>query len=92
MTATAANRPAIDVRAVPHAERHPLIFGMLNALQPGEAMEVTADHDPRPLHHHLETRFPGLFGWAYAERGPEVWRVEIERLKPEGCDCCCGGH
>lgn len=92
MTATAENNLAIDVRVIPHAQRHPLIFGALEALTPGKALEVTADHDPRPLHHHLDTRYPGLFGWSYLERGPDVWRVEIERLKPEDHECTCGGH
>ena len=34
--------------------------------------------------------FPGQFGWDYLEQGPEVWRVEIDRLEESGCDCCCG--
>lgn len=91
-TATAEPKPSIDVRIIPHAERHRLIFGMLDMLDPGKAMEVTADHDPRPLHYQLDTHFPGQFAWSYLERGPEVWRVEIERLKAEGCGCSCGGH
>ncbi|PZU21159.1 MAG: aminotransferase [Shinella sp.] len=92
MTATADQKPSIDVRVIPHAERHPKIFGMLSALKPGDAMDVTADHDPRPLHYHLDSQYPGLFGWSYLERGPDVWRVEIERLKAEGHECTCGGH
>lgn len=92
MTATAEEKPMIDVRVVPHSERHPRIFGMLNALLPGGSMLITSDHDPRPLHMHLETYFSGMFGWDYLEQGPQVWRVEIERLKHEGCNCSCGGN
>ncbi|GEC29931.1 aminotransferase [Sinorhizobium fredii USDA 205] len=84
-------KPSIDVRTVPPRERHPRIFGMLGALLPGGAMQITSDHDPRPLHYQLETNFPGQFGWDYLEEGPEVWRVEIARLEDgAGCECCCG--
>lgn len=91
MTATTVEKPSIDVRVIPRPERHPRIFGMLNSLRDGEAMLLTVDHDPVPLHHHLQNQFPGLFGWQYLERGPEIWRVEIERLKQDGCGCGCGG-
>jgi len=90
--------PAIDVRTIPPRERHPLIFDTLGALQPGDALTITSDHDPRPLHYQLETNFPGLFDWSYLEQGPQVWRVEIGRLAGgeadahgDGCGCSCGG-
>ncbi len=91
MTDIAETKPSIDVRLVPPPERHPRIFGMLNALLPGGSMHIISDHDPRPLHYHLETHFSGLFGWEYLQRGPDLWRVEIARLESAGCDCCCGG-
>lgn len=91
MTDIAEIKPSIDVRLVPPPERHPRIFGMLNALLPGGSMLITSDHDPRPLHYHLETNFSGMFGWEYLEQGPEVWRVEIARMKDAGCACSCGG-
>lgn len=92
MTENAETSHSVDVRTIPHAQRHTIIFGILDELTPGARMEVTADHDPRPLRHHLETRFPGLFGWTYLDEGPDVWRVGIERLKPQGHECTCGGH
>lgn len=100
MTDIAETRPHIDVRLVPPPERHPRIFGMLNALPQGAAMLITSDHDPRPLHYHLQSHFSGLFGWEYLEQGPEVWRVAIERLNEavascsetgSNCGCGCGG-
>ncbi|MEK1929060.1 MAG: DUF2249 domain-containing protein, partial [Pararhizobium sp.] len=51
---------------------------------------VTSDHDPRPLHMQIQSRYPDEFDWAYLESGPEVWRVEIKRPESTGCDCCCG--
>ena len=84
------DKPLIDVRTIPPRERHPRIFGMLGALIPGTSLLITSDHDPMPLYRQLATNFPGQFGWDYLERGPEVWRVEIDRLEDRGCDCCCG--
>lgn len=88
-------KPLIDVRTIPPVERHPKIFGMLDALAEGGALIIINDHDPRPLHYQLETRYPGEFTWDYLDQGPDVWRVEIGRQQATGCDCCCGsssGH
>ena len=88
-------KPSIDVRVIPPYERHPRIFGMLDALVPGGSMLITSDHDPKPLHRHITANYPGQFGWEYLEQGPQVWRVEIERLAVEnsGCGCgCSSGH
>lgn len=84
------NLPLIDVRIIPPNQRHPAIFGVLTSLEPGGAMLVTSDHDPRPLHYQIETRYPEQFDWEYLEQGPEVWRVQIKRQDSSGCDCCCG--
>lgn len=84
------NKPLIDVRTIPPGQRHPQIFGVLTALAPGGAMLVTSDHDPRPLHYQIETRYPEQFEWEYLEQGPDVWRVEIKRQESSGCNCCCG--
>lgn len=92
MTANPNEALSIDVRVVPRPERHPRIFGMLDSLQPGGTMQITVDHDPLPLYYHIEANFSGRYGWRYIERGPEVWKVEIERLKHEGCNCSCGGE
>lgn len=97
-------RPTIDVRTIPPRERHPLIFGTLDALPPGGTLTITSDHDPRPLHYQLATNFPGRYDWTYLEQGPDVWRVEIGRPAEgkadadththdeDGCGCSCGGH
>lgn len=84
------NKPLIDVRTLMPGERHLAIFGVLTNLAPGGAMLVTSDHDPRPLHYQIETRYPDQFAWEYLEQGPDVWRVEIQRQDSSGCECCCG--
>lgn len=81
--------PLIDVRTLVPSERHPRIFGMLTSLEPGAAMQVASDHDPRPLHYQIESRYPEQFDWEYLEQGPLTWRVEITRAKDSGCGCGC---
>jgi uncharacterized protein (DUF2249 family) len=87
---TELHKPSVDVRIIPPSHRHSTIFGVLTGLAPGGAMLVTSDHDPRPLHYQIETRYPDQFGWQYLEQGPDVWRVEITRQESTGCGCCCG--
>lgn len=82
--------PEIDVRQLSPGHRHPTIFGVLTALAPGGAMHVTGDHDPRPLHRQIESRYPDEFGWLYLEHGPDLRRVQITRAESSGCDCCRG--
>lgn len=82
--------PAIDVRTIPHQERHARIFSMLEMLEPGHAFAVVNDHEPRPLQYQIEARFPDVFGWTYVEQGPEVWRAIISREAASCCGCCSG--
>jgi uncharacterized protein (DUF2249 family) len=70
----------IDVREVPPARRHALIFETFEALQPGVGFELINDHDPKPLYYQLAAEQPGTFTWDYLEEGPAVWRVRIGRV------------
>ena len=69
----------VDVRDVPPRDRHPMIFATFDALEPGEALELVNDHDPRPLSYQFAAERPDQFTWDYREEGPEVWRVRIGR-------------
>jgi uncharacterized protein (DUF2249 family) len=81
----------VDVRRVVPRDRHPLIFSTFRALGVGEAMELVNDHDPKPLYFQFNAEAPGQFTWDYLERGPETWRVRIERLAmSHGAGQCCG--
>ncbi|WP_298351296.1 DUF2249 domain-containing protein [Rhodoblastus sp.] len=71
--------PTVDLRTLAPAQRHRKIFELTDALAVGESFLLVNDHDPKPLHYQLEAEWPGQFSWAYVERGPEVWRVEIGR-------------
>ncbi len=72
----------LDVREVPPARRHPLIFGTYEALPDGGSFVLVNDHDPKPLYYQFQAEHTGRFTWDYLERGPETWRVRIRRLSP----------
>ncbi len=69
----------IDVREVPPARRHTLIFETFDALERGSGFELVNDHDPRPLYYQFAAEHAGAFSWDYLEQGPVVWRVRIGR-------------
>ncbi len=72
-------RPVLDARQVPHNIRHATVFGALDAVRPGSGLELVAPHDPLPLLAQIEERNPGVFEVSYLERGPEVWRIALDR-------------
>lgn len=76
------NLDTLDVRALPPAQRHPLIFGRFGALPVGQAFVLVNDHDPKPLFYQLKFEHEGQFTWDYLEQGPTVWRVRIGRVAP----------
>lgn len=71
------NPNTVDVRSLVPAQRHQMIFQLVNELAPGTSFILVNDHDPKPLYYQLEAEYPKQFSWTYRERGPEVWRVEI---------------
>jgi uncharacterized protein (DUF2249 family)/iron-sulfur cluster repair protein YtfE (RIC family) len=85
MPASPAEQPAaggdrdLDVRTLPPARRHALIFATFEALRPGQAFVLINDHDPKPLYYQFQAEQDGKFTWTYLEQGPEVWRVRIGR-------------
>lgn len=74
----------LDVRPLPPAQRHALIFQRFAGLQPGEAFVLVNDHDPKPLYYQFKFEHEGQFSWDYLEQGPEVWRVSIGRVATPG--------
>lgn len=70
-------KTTVDVRTIVPRERHPLIFGTFDNLQPGEALLLVNDHDPKPLFYQFQAESSGEFTWDYLESGPEVWQVKI---------------
>lgn len=75
-----ADANVVDVRSLVPAERHRMIFQIVNRLAPGASFVLVNDHDPKPLYYQIEAEHPKQFSWTYLERGPQVWRVEIGKL------------
>lgn len=69
----------LDVRHLPPARRHELIFEAFRRLEAGQGFILINDHDPKPLYYQLAFEHPGDFTWTPLESGPEVWRVRIGR-------------
>ncbi|HEY7343647.1 MAG TPA: DUF2249 domain-containing protein [Ktedonobacterales bacterium] len=75
----AADADALDVRQLPPARRHQVIFERFNALPVGGSFVLVNDHDPKPLYYQLIAEYQGQLLWEYLEAGPEVWRVRLGR-------------
>lgn len=69
--------PELDVRPIPHAIRHATVFGALQSLGPGQAIILTAHHNPLPLLGQIEDMFHGLIEVTYRHAGPDVWKLEM---------------
>ena len=74
----------LDIRPLPPAQRHPLIFQRFAELQPGEAYILINDHDPKPLYYQFKFEYEGQFSWEYVEQGPAAWRVRVGRVAAAG--------
>jgi uncharacterized protein (DUF2249 family) len=70
----------LDLREMPRGQRHPLVFSHLEKLVLGDSFTIVNDHDPQPLRKQLEMHFPGESTWNYLERGPDVFRIRINRI------------
>ncbi|MHB8252555.1 MAG: DUF2249 domain-containing protein [Acidiferrobacter sp.] len=57
-----------DARGIAKRFRHAAIFGALDALSPGEAMDFRNDHDPLPLLQQMELRYGATVEVQYLER------------------------
>ena len=75
------DKSVLDLREIPRPQRHALVFDCLNRLAAGETFTLVNDHDPVPLRHQIEMRFPNESAWEYVERGPEVFRIRITRIE-----------
>jgi len=66
------NAPDIEPRV-----RHPRIFEAFDDLQSGEFLELSNDHDPKPLLYQFMIEREDTYTWEYVENGPDQWRVAI---------------
>ncbi|MDN5725387.1 MAG: DUF2249 domain-containing protein [Propionibacteriales bacterium] len=71
---------ALDVRTMSRPERHSIIFASFDELPVGGALDLTSDHEPRPLRQEFEADHPGGHDWSSHEIEPRVWRTMITKL------------
>ncbi len=71
----------VNATEYPPHQKHKVIFETFDSLQPGQAMLLINDHDPVPLHYQFDLERPDAFTWDYLERGPQAFRIKIERSK-----------
>jgi uncharacterized protein (DUF2249 family) len=81
-----ATPDVLDVRPIPHGERHPRIFRRYARLAPGESFVLVNNHDPKPLRREFTASHPGEFSWDYLESGPEQWSIRIGRSAVPGTE------
>ena len=82
MSSIAATTPTVDIRRLGHCtDRKALVLETFDGLAAGERLVVVNDHMPNGLLRHFEEQRPGAFGWTPLESGPEVYRVEIAKIR-----------
>jgi uncharacterized protein (DUF2249 family) len=69
--------PVLDLRPLAPPERHRLVYEQLDALAPGETLELVNDHRPSPLRYELEATRPGQYRWVDGDDGPDTWTAAI---------------
>ncbi|MFC4149491.1 DUF2249 domain-containing protein [Micromonospora mangrovi] len=77
--ATLSIDPRIDVRLLPHGQRHARVLTALDALPAGRALVLVAPHAPRPLLAEVEARYRGGVTTEWLQDGPDVWQIRLSR-------------
>ncbi|TAM56238.1 DUF2249 domain-containing protein [bacterium] len=70
----------IDVRTLPPGSRHQSVIDAFEEIQVGDAVELTAPHDPRGVRHEFEDLYAGTFQWESAAPDPNAWMVEVRKI------------
>lgn len=52
--------PELDVREIPPAQRHPKIHQTFADMEPGEALTIVNDHEPKPLYYEMAAEVPAF--------------------------------
>lgn len=74
---------SFDIRPYPPTERHEMFYKAFAEIKSGEAFEFINDHDPKPLYYQMEAESKEPFRWEYLEKGPDVWKVRVVKVKAE---------
>lgn len=74
------NLITLDLREMHPIYRHDKIFELWEKMMPGEVLQITNDHNPKPLHYQFEAEQKGKYEWEAVEEGPKDWIVNIKRI------------
>ncbi|MGA5299559.1 DUF2249 domain-containing protein [Nucisporomicrobium flavum] len=69
----------IDVRELPHAQRHATVLAAVDAVPADGALVLVAPHAPLPLLTEIDRRYSGQFATEWLQDGPDVWQVRLQR-------------
>lgn len=69
----------LDVRDVPHAQRHARVLTAISELPADGALVLIAPHAPLPLLAEIDRRFPGQIDSQWLQEGPQVWQIRLHR-------------
>lgn len=70
----------LDLRELIPFERHEKIFENWNALNGGEILRITNDHEPKPLYYLFQAEYKDQFKWEYEKQGPKDWIFKITKI------------
>ena len=62
-----SNETVLDIRPIPPAQRHPLIFDLFNKLAADESFILVNDHNPKPLYYQCQAELTSQFSLARLE-------------------------
>ncbi|WP_200211004.1 DUF2249 domain-containing protein [Micromonospora coerulea] len=71
--------PRLDVRDLPHGQRHATVLAALDRLQAGDALVLVAPHAPRPLLAEIDQCYGGAVTTEWLQDGPQVWQIRLSR-------------
>jgi uncharacterized protein (DUF2249 family) len=80
----------VDVREISPRVRHTVIVQLFEHLDDLSALQLIADHDPRPLRLQLEAQHGNRCQWTYLEQGPDLWRVRLQHSHRQIKSCFTG--
>jgi uncharacterized protein (DUF2249 family) len=69
----------LDVRSLPHGQRHARVLAALDALPADGALMLIAPHAPRPLLAEIDARYAGQIDTQWLQDGPDVWQIRLHR-------------
>jgi uncharacterized protein (DUF2249 family) len=71
--------PRLDVRDLPHGQRHARVLAALDALPVDGALVLVAPHAPLPLLAEIGARYGDEVAADWLQDGPEVWQIRLHR-------------